>query len=351
MTEGAPTRPQLEEPEYLAEMSLEAQRKGEADFREIEAKLATELPPQTFEQAASRLRIINDEGQIDGGGIFRFTPPVTWTKGRGGIYSFLPDPRAGKMDPNARYWAGNKHRVAGTHTSGREVFTGKYDEDGLAVSGRWSTLEGKSFTGQFSSIDGISRGSYFLGRLTLPDGSYFDGLLWGDFKMTTGILKAADGKTLETYSLEERTVINQTLVEEGSRNVAEQPLEGDLLPCLQELVGEENVTVEVSNTIGAASVRSRITALLTSRLETPLVNISPQDDDNSRAIMEKIRTENITDEATIQAIVDSYEFSSPETKQHIFTLMVKLLKMEFFNQPQREGITFDLMNTDALGIK
>ena len=76
-------------------------------------------------------------------------------------------------------------------------------------------------------------------------------------------------------------------------------------------------------------------------------DIYPQDDENSRDIMAKIRNENLTDEATIRALVDGYEFSSPETKQHIADRMIDLLKMEVFQKPEPKTVEIDLIDTDA----
>jgi hypothetical protein len=42
------------------------------------------------------------------------------------------------------------------------------------------------------------------------------------------------------------------------------------------------------------------------------VDIRPEDDKNSQLIMDQIRQEKITDEATIRRIVESYSFSSPK---------------------------------------
>lgn len=83
-------------------------------------------------------------------------------------------------------------------------------------------------------------------------------------------------------------------------------------------------------------------------MENPTpVEIHPQDDENSRLIMAKIREGNITDEAAIRAIVDSYEFSSPETKQHIFDRIIDLLRMGAFNSPPPKTIELKAIDTDA----
>ena len=77
------------------------------------------------------------------------------------------------------------------------------------------------------------------------------------------------------------------------------------------------------------------------------IEIYPQDDQNSQAIMAKIRAENIRDESAIRALVDSYEFSSPETQQHIADRMIDLLKMGVFDQPEPKTINIKPIDTDA----
>lgn len=77
------------------------------------------------------------------------------------------------------------------------------------------------------------------------------------------------------------------------------------------------------------------------------VDVYPQDDENIRAIMEKIRVEKPRDEATIRALVDDYEFSSPETKQHVANRVINLLETGFFEQPKPSSAQIDLVDTDA----
>jgi len=81
--------------------------------------------------------------------------------------------------------------------------------------------------------------------------------------------------------------------------------------------------------------------------QPPRVEIHAQDEKNSQAIMEKIRTEKITDEAIIRSIVDSYEFSSPKTKQHISDGLVGLLKIGALNDVPPKTITLDAVDTDV----
>lgn len=78
-----------------------------------------------------------------------------------------------------------------------------------------------------------------------------------------------------------------------------------------------------------------------------LVDIHPQDDENSQDIMTRIRKENITDEAAIRAIVESYQFSSPETKQHTSDRIIDLLRMGTFNSPPPKTIKLDAIDIDA----
>lgn len=61
------------------------------------------------------------------------------------------------------------------------------------------------------------------------------------------------------------------------------------------------------------------------------IDIYPQDEENSQAIIAKIRAENITDEAQVKALVSNNEFSSPETKQHILDGIIYLLREGAFN--------------------
>ena len=83
-------------------------------------------------------------------------------------------------------------------------------------------------------------------------------------------------------------------------------------------------------------------------LERPTsIEIHSQDEKNSQAIMAKIREGKITDETKIRAMVDSYEFSSSETKQHISDRMIDLLKMGAFNSPPPETIELKAVDTDA----
>lgn len=83
-------------------------------------------------------------------------------------------------------------------------------------------------------------------------------------------------------------------------------------------------------------------------MESPTrVDIDPQDDENGRAIIAKIRAENIRNESTIRAIVDRYEFSSKEAKQHTADRMVDLLNMGAFDQPEPKTIHIDAVDTDA----
>ena len=79
-----------------------------------------------------------------------------------------------------------------------------------------------------------------------------------------------------------------------------------------------------------------------------LITVYPQDDEHSQAIMEEIREKKITDEEKIRALVDCYEFSSPETKRYISDRMVDLLKMGVFDKPPIKIIKIEKIDTDFL---
>lgn len=217
MRDSAPYAAKLEDSEYVAEMSLDAQRQAETDFRGIEAMLEAELPSMSFEQAASRL-VASADSFIDGGNIFRFKKPLT-SERMSGEYTFLPNPTQGQMNLYSRMLT----KLEGTKTQGGETFTGKFSDPergqgSIPESGRWSKEDGRSLTGKFDWVDGLS-GKVFLGRITFPDGTHFDGISWSEFEMITGLLKE-DEKVLAAYSKGEKTIVAQ-----GQQTAA--PKQGD----------------------------------------------------------------------------------------------------------------------------
>ncbi len=78
-----------------------------------------------------------------------------------------------------------------------------------------------------------------------------------------------------------------------------------------------------------------------------VVDIHPQDNKNMAAIMAEIGNKKITDEAAIRALVDTYEFSSLEAKQHTAGGMIELLRKGAFGYPPINGVEIDMVNTDA----
>jgi hypothetical protein len=76
-----------------------------------------------------------------------------------------------------------------------------------------------------------------------------------------------------------------------------------------------------------------------------LVDIHPQDDENTRAIIDKIYAEKIIDEEAIRALVDTFEFSSPETKQHVSDSIINLLRVGALdpNKPRQQGIEMEII--------
>ena len=77
------------------------------------------------------------------------------------------------------------------------------------------------------------------------------------------------------------------------------------------------------------------------------VSISLEDDENSCAIMAKIRDKNVRDDSAIRAIVESYKFSSQEAKDHTADRMVDLLNMRFFDRPEPNTVHVNAVDIDA----
>lgn len=70
------------------------------------------------------------------------------------------------------------------------------------------------------------------------------------------------------------------------------------------------------------------------------VEIHPEDTKNMDAILEIIRKTGVTDEAVIRTIVDSYQFSSPETQQHTSNRIVELSTSGVFDDQPLNAILF-----------
>ena len=69
-----------------------------------------------------------------------------------------------------------------------------------------------------------------------------------------------------------------------------------------------------------------------------LADIHLQDEQNSKAIIDKIYSEKITDENAIRTLIDTFEFSSAETKQYISDRLINLLRRGALdpNKPRQE---------------
>lgn len=88
----------------------------------------------------------------------------------------------------------------------------------------------------------------------------------------------------------------------------------------------------------------------TLKRKTSPVEIHFQDDENSRAIMATIYTDNIRDEEKIRAIVEGFTFSSAKTKQHISDGTIGLLRAGVFNRPPPETVIIHAVSTDASAL-
>ena len=78
------------------------------------------------------------------------------------------------------------------------------------------------------------------------------------------------------------------------------------------------------------------------------VEIHPEDDKQSRAIMEKIRAEGIRDEDAVRGIVDGCTFSSEATRRHIAHQIITLLRQGTFDETNPPMRQLTAVNTDAV---
>ncbi len=123
-----------------------------------------------------------------------------------------------------------------------------------------------------------------------------------------------------------------TLTDDVPAVLAKEPAEGNSVDSYRERIRE----------IERGMLRKIMETQKRTGKESKPVYIHIKDDENMRAIMEKIRNEKLTDESTIRAIVDGYKFSSPEARQHTADRMIDLLKMGAFNQDPLPTITIKL---------
>lgn len=84
--------------------------------------------------------------------------------------------------------------------------------------------------------------------------------------------------------------------------------------------------------------------------ELPLIQILPEDEQNSHDIITRIRADRITDAGDVRALVSTYQFSSQETAKHVSDGMVALLKAGAFD-PSNPEPTRVIMHAVAIDVE